>query len=150
LAAVFEPSNLPFGNLDYIAGWFKRGGEYLLRNVTSALAFVSTSSLFQGEQAELIFRVFTKYGMKIDWCHTEFKWSNQAANNAGVACCIVGVSKAPRPQRRIYDDSSVRLASNIGPYLVSMPDLVVSKRNKPLADISPMSYGSMSNDNNHF
>ena len=38
-----------------------------------------------------------------------------------------------------------------GPYLVAMPDVVVTKRSSPLSsDLSSMSYGSMSNDSNAF
>jgi hypothetical protein len=105
--------------------------------------------LFQGEQAEIVFALLKRFGLTIAWCHTDFSWSNQATNNAAVICCIAGIcGKDVAISKRIYDDASARHVENIGPYLVAMPDVVVTKRAAPIAHLSPMSYGSMSNDNN--
>ena len=151
LAEIFAQDKIKFGNLDYIGGWFRIASEYLVNSPGSSFAFVSTTSLFQGEQAEIVFEIIKKYDLTISWCHTDFKWSNQAANNAGVSCCIVGIGpNATAIQKRIFDGDSVRSVSNIGPYLVAMPDVVVAKRNAPISELSPMSYGSMSNDANEF
>jgi hypothetical protein len=151
LADVFARDNIKCGNLDYVGGWFRLAAEYIQRSPGSSSAFVSTTSLFQGEQAEIVFAVLKRFRLQIGWCHTDFSWSNQATNNAAVICCIVGVcGMDAAPKKRIYDEVSARYVENIGPYLVAMPDVVVSKRSTPLADLSPMSYGSMSNDNNAF
>ncbi len=151
LADIFARDSIKFGNLDYVGGWFRIAAEYVAHNPGSCFALVSTTSLFQGEQAELVFEILQKFDLTIAWSHTGFKWSNQAANNAGVTCCIVGVGHRDDALRKtLYDGVSARSVSNIGPYLVAMPDVVVRKRSAPLSDLSPMSYGSMSNDNNEF
>lgn len=151
LSDLFSPLGLKFGNLDYVGGWFLKSALYMLSEETAETALVATTSLFQGEQAELFHALLSKYRLCISWCHESFKWSNQAANNAGVACCIVGMkSLSQSGERRIYNDASMRLVANIGPYLVAMPDIVVSKRSGPISALAEMAYGSMSNDDNNF
>jgi len=151
LADVFARDSINFGNVDYVGGWFRIASEYLSLSPGSSFAFVSTTSLFQGEQAEIVFSIVRRFNLTIGWCHTDFGWSNHATNNAAVICCIAGVYSKDAPNRkRIYDGVSVRDVANIGPYLVAMPDVVVAKRSQPLAAVSSMQYGSMSNDNNAF
>jgi hypothetical protein len=151
LSSVFIKDNFKHGNIDFVGAWFRLGSEYLLENPSTQFAFVSTTSLFQGEQAELIHKILVKFELQITWCHPEFKWSNQALNNAGVSCCIVGINTRKNTEKKhIYEDSSVRAVSNIGSYLVAMPNIVVTKASSPISSLSPMKYGSMSNDNNAF
>ncbi|MDC8755368.1 lactate dehydrogenase [Erythrobacter sp. sf7] len=151
LSDLFAPLSLKFGNLDYVGGWFLKSAHYLLADEAAESALVTTTSLFQGEQAELFHALLRKYRLCISWCHETFKWSNQAANNAGVACCIVGMKPHSRSgDRRIYNDTSMRSVANIGPYLVAMPDIVVSKKSSPISGLAEMTYGSMSNDDNNF
>jgi hypothetical protein len=151
LAEVFANDQISFGNVDYVGGWFRIAAAYLQRSPKSSFAFVSTTSLFQGEQAEIVFSILKRFDLAIGWCHTDFSWSNQATNNAAVICCIAGIcARSAAVRKRIYDDASMRHVGNIGPYLVAMPDVVVSKRSEPLAELSSMQYGSMSNDNNEF
>jgi hypothetical protein len=151
LADVFARDEIKCGNADYVGGWFRIAAEYLDRSPAASFSFVSTTSLFQGEQAEIVFSILRKFGLTIAWSHTDFSWSNQATRNAAVICCVAGICRrSDAPRKRIYDDDSMRYVANIGPYLVAMPDVVVTKRSTPLADVSPMSYGSMSNDGNEF
>ena len=151
LANAFATDAMNIGNIDYVGGWFRIASDYLTRCAGSSFALVTTTSLFQGEQAEIIHEVLRKCGLTIEWCHAGFKWSNQATKNAGVTCCIVGVRvEEAATEKRIYDESSVRSVSNIGPYLVEMPGIVVTKRKQTISGLMPMSYGSMSNDNNEF
>ncbi len=148
---VFSNEKIKYGNVDYIGCWFIMASRCLAHYQTGSFAFVSTSSLFQGEQAELVLYTLKKYSISISWCHTNFPWSNNAAKNAGVICCIVGCSrKEMATDRYIYDGGVKRKVDNIGPYLVPMPDVVVVKRSKPLSDLNSMGYGSMSNDDGLF
>ena len=151
IAKLFMYESVNSGNLDYVGCWFLKAAQYISRSEKAAFSFVTTSSLFQGEQAEIVLHILIRYSLKIYWCSTGFMWSNNAAKNAGVTCCIVGCAvEGARVERYIYDAESRRSVSNIGPYLVPMQDIVVSKRPIPLSDVSVMSYGSMSNDNGEF
>lgn len=149
---LFDPTELGAGNIDYVGCWFLKAAEYVSQQRKSTFAFVATTSLFQGEQAEIMLRIFVKYGLKIHWCYPSFQWANNASNNAAVICCIVGCGQAEdRSDRVIYSAESKRVVENIGPYLVPMSqDVVVSKRANPISELSAMSYGSMSNDDGAF
>ncbi|AMS17432.1 lactate dehydrogenase [Pseudomonas chlororaphis] len=151
IATLFKSEGINSGNLDYVGCWFLKAAQYTSKIERFAFSFVTTSSLFQGEQAEIVLHVLLFYNLKIYWCHPSFMWSNNAANNAGVTCSIVGCARdGARSERYIYGNESRRSVGNIGPYLVPMPDIVVSKRQAPLSETSVMSYGSMSNDNGEF
>lgn len=148
---VFAEESIKFGNVDYIGCWFLLASKCLQHYDGGAFAFVSTSSLFQGEQAEVVLYILEKYSTSISWCHTNFPWSNNAAKNAGVICCIVGcAARGMASGKFIYDGEVRRKVANIGPYLVPMEDVVVTKTAKPISELDPMSYGSMSNDNGLF
>ncbi|AZC75332.1 Type II restriction enzyme, methylase subunit YeeA [Pseudomonas chlororaphis subsp. piscium] len=151
IATLFKSEGINSGNLDYVGCWFLKAAQYTSKIERFAFSFVTTSSLFQGEQAEIVLHILSFYSLKIYWCHPSFMWSNNAANNAGVTCSIVGCARdGARSERYIYGNESRRSVGNIGPYLVPMPDIVVSKRQTPLSETSVMSYGSMSNDNGEF
>lgn len=151
ISDIFKGENLKFGNVDYIGCWFLLAARSLGLYAKGSFAFVSTSSLFQGEQAEIVLHIIKTYGLRISWAHTSFMWSNNAAKNAGVTCCIVGCSSAESNAERIlFDAQAKRTVANIGPYLVPMPDMVVVKRKSPISQIPIMNYGSMSNDNGIF
>ncbi|WP_339081078.1 DNA methyltransferase [Pseudomonas sp. TMP9] len=151
IAALFKNKDINSGNVDYVGCWFLKAAQYTSKIERFAFSFVTTSSLFQGEQAEIVLHILSSHSLKIYWCHPSFMWSNNAANNAGVTCSIVGCARnGARIERYIYGDESRRSVGNIGPYLVPMPDVVVSKRKTPLSEASVMGYGSMSNDNGEF
>lgn len=148
---VFDRESVNSGNVDYIGCWFILAARSLSHYGKGLFAFVSTTSLFQGEQAEIALHILANYGLTIAWAHASFPWSNNASNNAGVICCIVGCAKAgDSTSKYVYDNGSKRKVGNIGPYLVPMPDMVVTKQTKPLSGLSAMSYGSMSNDDGIF
>ncbi|WP_233799587.1 class I SAM-dependent DNA methyltransferase [Paraburkholderia sp. HP33-1] len=151
IAELFKNEGVNSGNLDYVGCWLLKAAQYVSGLEKCAFSFVTTSSLFQGEQAEIVLHILSRHSLKIYWCHASFMWSNNAANNAGVTCCIVGCARdGVRSDRYIYDAESRRSVGNIGPYLVPMQDIVVSKRKTPLSTLSAMNYGSMSNDNGEF
>ncbi len=151
IAELFKNEGVNSGNLDYVGCWFLKAAQYISRLEKCAFSFVTTSSLFQGEQAEIVLNVLSRHSLKIYWCHASFMWSNNASNNAGVTCCIVGCARdGARSERYIYDAESRRSVGNIGPYLVPMQDIVISKRQTPLSAVSAMNYGSMSNDGGEF
>ncbi|OAN57401.1 lactate dehydrogenase [Sphingomonas sp. TDK1] len=140
-----------FGNIDYVGGWIVSAASYLSHVDTVNSAFVSTTSLFEGEQAAIFHEVTKKFRIKISWCHQGFKWTNNAADNAGVTCCVVGLTASKGAAvSKIYSDGMAREVPSIGPYLISMPDIVVEKRSAPLSDLSRMAFGSMSNDGGFF
>jgi hypothetical protein len=151
LTRVFADVSIKVGNADYVLGWLKKASEIVCNQESTSFAFVTTNSIFEGEQAEIFLWLLDEYGLDIQHAHTAFKWSNNATNNAGVTCCICQVVAQPiSGKRTISDGVNLRVAENIGPYLVEMPRLVVRKASKPISGVREMSYGSMSNDSNFF
>lgn len=145
-----------YGNLDYVACWHVKAAEYICgSNVEVAL--VSTNSICQGEQVELLwpFLMGQKH-IKINFAHQSFKWSNEATGNAQVMCIIIGFALWERSEKTIYSYADVRgepttrLVKNINPYLIDAPDIWVKKQSKPLCDIPKMSLGNQPTDNGNF
>ncbi len=119
-------------------------------------AFVSTNSITQGEQVGVLWRWLLDQGVRIQFAHRTFKWSNEAPGKAAVHCVIVGFGTDASLPKRLFDYPEVdgpphELAPlNINPYLVDAPDVVLPSRKQPLVGTAPLiSFGSMPNDGGH-
>ncbi|MCX7208426.1 MAG: N-6 DNA methylase [Proteobacteria bacterium] len=130
-----------YKKLDYIATWFYRATQYITGNKAKS-AFVTTNSICQGEQVSILWPEILGQDIEIEFAHRSFKWSNNAKKNAGVTCIIVGLRNTNSQPKHIYTAGSKILASNINAYLIDYKNLYISNRRSPIANISPMSYGS--------
>lgn len=140
MAHVFS-SFSNYKNLDLIAAWFKLGSDYI--NGTKAkLAFVSTNSICQGEQVEMIWPYLLSK-TEIGFVYSSFKWSNSAVNSAGVSVIILSLRNIePNKIKSIFSSGIKTNVSNISPYLAEGENIIVAKRTKPLSQIPPTVYGS--------
>ena len=138
------------GKLDLVTGWYVKAAQYMQRHRDTQTAFVSTNSISQGEQVGILWNeLFGTYGATIHFAHRTFRWDNQAAGRAAVHCVIIGFAlHNPDGPKRLFDYEDVRgepheqTVSNINPYLVAAPNVVVLKRRKPVCKIPKMVYGS--------
>ncbi len=131
-----------YKNLDYIAGWFYKGIDYL-RGSLASLAFVTTNSICQGEQVEMLWPHVFSAGLEIGFAHRSFKWQNSAKSNAAVYCVIVGLRGTSTADKFYFTDTTRNLVSNINPYLVpSLNNTILHKRRKPISALPAMTYGS--------
>lgn len=130
-----------YKKLDYIATWFYKAAEYLT-GTNARSAFVTTNSICQGEQVSILWPEIFKQATEIGFAHQSFKWTNNAKKNAGVTCIIVGLRNNSNVPKFIHNATSQRLATNINAYLIDYKNLFILNRRSPLANISPMSYGS--------
>ncbi len=162
------------GLLDFVAAWYVKAARYMkaaqiqsendlypannMRGVISnslQVAFVSTNSIAQGEQVSVLWSWLLAQGIKINFAHRTFKWSNEASGKAAVHCVIIGFGLEHTPSKTIYGYEDIAgeplaiAAANINPYLVDGPDVILTKRSEPLAAISPMRYGSKPADGGH-
>ncbi|MDX9961408.1 MAG: hypothetical protein RBS32_08060, partial [Aliarcobacter sp.] len=132
--------------LDYISCWFFKGADYI-KNADAKLAFVSTNSISQGEQVDLIWSKILQDNIEIFFAYPSFKWQNNAKDNAGVTVIIVGLQNVSNTKnKKIYTHNFSITVDYINPYLSSAKISVVSKRGKPLSNLSPMVLGNMPND----
>ena len=133
-----------YKNLDYISIWFFKAAR-LNERFTCNSAFVTTSSLFQGEQILIMWPILEESEVDITFSYQPFLWKNNAKDNAAVTCVIVGVGN--KSKKFVYTDTSKLEVKNINPYLLpSARNTIIYKRSKPLAEIPNMTYGSKPTD----
>ena len=145
---VFETRSYS-ANLDYISLWFVKGADYI-RSTAARLAFVTTNSVAQGDHVALMFPTVLTGGVEIGFCHTSFKWENNAKRNAGVTVAVIGLRHASSDPKYIYTGGIRLLAKNINGYLAEGPTIYISRRSRPLtAQLSAMTFGSKPTDGGH-
>ena len=143
IASVYpDVDNLKF--LDYISCWFLKGAKYLQDN--AQFAFVSTNSICQGTQVPMVWPEVFKYGLEISFTYPEFPWSNNAKQNAGVICSIIGVRKICSNKKFIFRNSTRQEVKNINAYLINGGNTVVEKRQSPLSKLSNIATGNIPYD----
>lgn len=138
---------LKYKKMDYIAGWFFKGVEFI-NSANSKLAFVTTNSIFQGEQVGFVWKPLLEKSI-IEFAYTSFKWGNSAANNAGVTVSIVGLATSANVNelRKLFDEElGQQLVDNINPYLTYGPNVIVETTNKAISDIPQMLFGNQPRD----
>lgn len=135
--------------LDYVCCWLAKFSQYHKFESEATAAFVCTSSICQGEQVGVLWPSLHDKGLEIRFCHTPFKWQNNASNNAGVMCCVVGLGAAGGRDKTIYSDGVATKVSNISPYLVEGRDIYITSVSAPLNGLPAMCMGSNPVDGTH-
>lgn len=152
------------GLLDFVSAWYIKAARYmgfgrsddssriaLSRSVTAPTiqcAFVSTNSITQGEQVGVLWGWMLAQGIKIHFAHRTFSWSNEARGKAAVHCVIIGFGLQEVADKTIYEYADIKgephavKASNINPYLVDAPNLIIEKSRYPICAVPEMTYGS--------
>ena len=139
------------GILDYVSCWYINALKFLKGN--NKAAFVSTNSISQGEHVAVLWPYLLENGLIINFAYNSFTWNNNAKNMAHVHCVIIGFSTCSPHKKQIYRDDKdtgktlCSIVSNINPYLLDAPTIVLQKRRLPLSELPPMNYGSMPIDN---
>jgi hypothetical protein len=138
------------GKIDYVAAWHYKAAQYLTGTQIRA-AFVSTNSITQGEQVAFVWKpLFEMFGIHIDFAYRTFKWSNNAPKKAALHCVIVGFSIEYGGEKVIYDGDKRLTASNINPYLVDAPSIIVESRTTPLCDVLSIGIGNQPIDGGNY
>lgn len=134
-----------YKNLDYIASWFYKGAKYI-SGTKSKCAFVSTNSICQGDSVNLLWpNVFSK-NVDISFAYESFKWSNSAKANAAVIVVIIGLESSSKNDKQLYKHEKVSKVEHINGYLLAAPEIVVSRRNKPISELPKMVFGNKPTD----
>jgi hypothetical protein len=143
------------GVMDYVACWYVKAAQ-LIQNTKTKVAFVSTNSISQGEQVNILWNLlFNHYKIKIHFAHQTFSWSNEAKGNAAVHCVIVGFANFDTNNKRIFEYENIKAephelkVKNINPFLVEGKDITVENRKSPICNVPEMNYGSMPIDEGH-
>ncbi|HFI0301152.1 TPA: class I SAM-dependent DNA methyltransferase [Streptococcus suis] len=130
-------------NIDYILGWFVKGSRFICGQ-NASLAFVSTNSVFQGEQA-IFFSTSVLKNLEISFAYPSFMWNNSANNNASVTVSIVGIRNISDYPKVLFNENGEKtIVSQINTYLRHGIDYSISKRREPLSKLpSTMTKGSV-------
>ncbi len=133
-------------NIDYVAGWYVKSVRMIKENPAIHAALVSTNSITQGEQAAVLWTELWKIlpDIFIEFAHRTFRWDSEAQIKAHVHCVIIGFSAVQRERkRRLFNGEEVSLVSNINPYLVDGPNVLVTSRKKPVSMVPEIVKGSI-------
>lgn len=142
------------GNMDYVTGWYKKASDYFAE-LPGHWAFVSTNSIVQGQTVSDLFTPIFKAGWRIRFAHRTFAWKSEAPGAAAVHCVVIGFDRSSSPVARLFSYTDARglptedSVKTINGYLVDGPNVMVTSRRSPLADLPLVNYGSMPNDGGH-
>jgi len=145
MARIFSSLLKSYKDLDYVAAFILKAAQFN-RLTGSSSAFVTTNSVTQGEQVGMLWPLVFQQENFIHFAHTSFLWSNLASNKAAVTCVILGLSTAPRVDKKLFGEEVVRIVPNISPYLVATETVIVTKRSSALSDIGRMQSGNKPTD----
>lgn len=156
-----------YGLLDYVCNWYVKAAGIMAQNPRIRTAFVSTNSICQGQQVEILWGSLLNQGIEINFAHRTFQWTSQAAGKAAVHCIIVGFSRKPQTssengganasenpalRKYLYDYPDIKgepvkhAVANINPYLIDAPDLIIAKRKTQISGEVEMCKGNQPTD----
>ena len=154
MAAVFRDAK-GAGVLDFVAAWYLKAARYI-QDTQIRCAFVSTSSITQGEQVGALWSTLHPLNIHIQFAHRTFTWTSEARGKAAVHCVIIGFGVTPSASPQLADyatpDGEPQFTSvkRINPYLVDGPFALLSNRSGPIGDAPELSYGSFALDDGNY
>jgi len=144
------------GLLDFVGAWYVKAARYMHYAPACRSAFVSTNSITQGEQVGVLWGWMLSQGIRIQFAHRTFNWSNEARGKAAVHCVIVGFGLKDQVDKTIFEYEDIKgsplavLAKNINPYLVDAPDVVLPRRSQPICDVPEIGIGNKPIDDGNY
>ena len=144
---VFSGRLKSWGYVDYVSCWLLLASDFCVATNASA-CLVATNSVSQGRQVPQFWPILFDTGVKLFHARHSFKWSNSAANKAGVICVIVGLCPKEAVRKlSIVADGQEREVEHINAYLISSTSPIVFSRTVPLSTETPsLATGSVAND----
>lgn len=130
--------------LDYVGGWYKLAADYM-QGTSIRTAFVSTNSITQGTQVEVLWPSIID-NIYINFAYKTFVWDSEANEKAHVHCVIIGFSCTDDARKTIYNGAEITTASNINPYLFDGPNIIVYQRSSPICNVNKLVLGNMAKD----
>jgi type I restriction-modification system DNA methylase subunit len=130
---------------DYISCWFIKAANFI-KNKKAKVAFVSTNSICQGDHVAILWPRIFNQDIEIFFAYEAFKWSNNAKDEAGVTCIIVGLRNLDASSKFIYKNDLKIKVDNINGYLANAKNIIVEKRSTPISIRPKMVMGSQARD----
>ena len=141
-------------SIDYVVGWYYKSVDYIARNAITC-AFVSTSSITQGEQVKTIWEPLIKdKSIEILFAHLPFEWESEATDVAAVWCVIIGFGingRSNNVEKKLFNNGQSRNVSHITPYLrEAATDVLIEPSAKHIQGLPKMVYGNKPTDGGNF
>jgi hypothetical protein len=135
-----------YGNLDYVASWYKKSAD-IMKGTNCKAALVSTNSVCQGIAVPPLWNHLVAKGIKINFAYPSFKWKSESNDGAAVHCVIIGFSYIESMKKIIYNESDNPVhASNINTYLLDAPSVIIEDRRAPVCNVPHTAVGSFPTD----
>ncbi|MCF7810022.1 N-6 DNA methylase [bacterium] len=144
------------GILDYVCCWYRLAAEYMENNPRIKAAFVSTNSITQGEQVGALWGDLIKRSVRIIFAHRTFQWMSETRGQAVVQCVIIGFALNGDQEKWLFEyenpksEPKAMLVSQINPYLVDAPTILLSNRRSPICDVPEIGIGNQPIDNGYY
>ena len=131
-----------YGVLDYVSCWYKLASDYI-KNTSVKCALVSTNSIVQGEQVNVLWGYILNNDTHINYAYRTFRWDSEASIKAHVHCVIIGFSacKDINYVRLYNNDNTYKRVDNINGYLLSAPNVFINNMKMPVCDVPLMHNG---------
>jgi hypothetical protein len=143
------------GVLDFVTGWYRKASDYM-KGTRVITAFVSTNSITQGEQVPILWsELFQRQQISIHFAHQTFAWQSEARGKAHVHVVIIGFAECSPSKHTIFEYDDINgdpvpvTAAHINAYLVDSQVKYVTRRLKPLCQVSEMVFGTKLVDDGH-
>ena len=145
--------------MDYVTGWHaKTLALFASPQYRGEWAFVTTSSVTQGDQVPRLYGWIFEAGWRIKFAHQTFAWSSEAPGAAAVHCVIVGHTQNAKNKPRLFEYEQPKAAPRevpvklgINAYLQDARNILVEKRSDMLSpSLSKTWRGSMPTDDGNF
>lgn len=137
-----------YKNLDYISIWFYKASNYI--DTHSKFAFVTTNSLCQGTQVEMLWPMIFSNNQEIFFAYKNIKWTNNAKDKAGVTVSIIGIRTISNESKYLIEENRVIDAKNINAYLINGSNIIVANNKKPISKLNKMEGGNQPREGGHF
>ena len=144
LRKIFDRRTKNWRSLDYISGWFGKFADIAGHRISAA--FVTTNSACQGEHAAILWPLLFSEGVEIDFAVPDFRWANNAANNATVTVSIVGISSNKGRDKYLYLGDLRRKVANINQYLIEGEPVPMAAAARSISGLPQMLLGNMPKD----
>ena len=138
-------------SIDYVGAWYHKAAA-MMQGTKIKAALVSTNSITQGEQVAPLWEpLLNDYHVQILFAYRTFQWDSEARLKAHVHCVIIGfICYNTDEEKTIYDGEDRYHTSNINPYLIDGPNVLVESRTQPFGDVPKMTFGNKPTDDGNF
>jgi hypothetical protein len=130
-----------YGVLDYVACWYKLASDFI-KGTHIHCALVSTNSIVQGEQVNVLWGYVLNNGTHINFAYRTFQWDSEANIKAHVHCVIIGFSSDKKGKCKLYsNDDMYKVVDNINGYLLDAPNVFIDNLKEPVCNVPLMHNG---------